>query len=137
MQLSWCSADPLVKSDRAPIYAKSRNPWGNPHAPPSRMHGTRDAGGTTMSDRGSLRWLVALTFVVVGAVVSACAVPPIDAELPTAPSTTSKGDTNNKEGTPEVALGGPTAAPDLEGQPHDEDEGEARTKQGGDAQPIQ
>jgi hypothetical protein len=68
-----------------------------------------------MSDDRSLGWLVALAVVVGGAVVSACAVPPIDDQLPTTPSTTAKGD-NNDQGTPEVALGDPTAAPDLEGQ---------------------
>ncbi|MDB5218513.1 MAG: hypothetical protein JWO86_6440 [Myxococcaceae bacterium] len=68
-----------------------------------------------MSDDRSLGWLVALAVAVGGAVVSACAVPPIDDQLPTTPSTTAKGD-NNDQGTPEVALGDPTAAPDLEGQ---------------------
>lgn len=69
-----------------------------------------------MSDRRSLRWLAALAVVVGGAVVSACAVPHLDDELPTTPSTTGKSDKNAK-GTPDVALGDPTAAPDLEGQP--------------------
>lgn len=66
-----------------------------------------------MSDR-SLGWLVAVAVVVGGAVVSACAVPHIDDELPTSPSTSGKGHEND-QGTPEVALGDPTAAPDLEG----------------------
>ncbi len=77
-----------------------------------------------MSDERSLRWLMAVSVVVVGAVVSGCAVPPIQDDLPTGPSTTAK-DTNNAEGTPEVVLGSPTSAPDLEGSkpgPHCTDE---------------
>jgi hypothetical protein len=66
-----------------------------------------------MSDR-SLGWLVAVAVVVGGAVVSACAVPHIDDALPTTPSTTAKGGEND-QGTPDVVLGDPTAAPDLEG----------------------
>jgi hypothetical protein len=70
-----------------------------------------------MADDRSLRWLVAVA-VVVGAVVSGCATPPIDDELPSGPSTTAK-DTNTSEGTPEVVLGDPTRSPDLEGKTPD------------------
>lgn len=68
-----------------------------------------------MSDGRSLRWLVAVAVVVGGAVVAGCAVPHFDDELPSGPSTTGK-DNNNAKGTPDVALGDPTPAPDLEGQ---------------------
>jgi len=68
-----------------------------------------------MSCDRSLRWLVAVTVVVGGAVASGCAVPHFDDELPTSPSTTGKAGKND-QGAPEVALGAPTAAPDLEGQ---------------------
>ena len=68
-----------------------------------------------MSDDHSLRWRIAVAFVVVsGAVVSGCATPPIDDELPSRPSTTAE-DKNGDEATPEVVLSDPTRAPDLEG----------------------
>jgi hypothetical protein len=68
-----------------------------------------------MSDNGSLRWLIAVAAVVGGAVVSACAVPRIENELPTRPDKTAQDTSNDEEGANDVVLGDPTAAPELEG----------------------
>ena len=73
-----------------------------------------------MSDDRSLRWLIGAAVVVGVAVVSGCATPQIDDELPTRPGATATG-TNDDEGTQEtdIVLGSPTQAPDLEGKTTD------------------
>jgi hypothetical protein len=66
----------------------------------------------------SLRWRIAVAVAVIvgGAVVSGCATPPIDDELPNRPSRAANHESSD-EGTNEIELGAPTQAPDLESHP--------------------
>jgi hypothetical protein len=72
-----------------------------------------------MSDDRSLRRLIAVALAAVAVVgstiVSGCATPPIDDELPATPDTSGKSaKSNGDDGTNDMALGEPTSAPDLE-----------------------
>jgi hypothetical protein len=72
-----------------------------------------------MSDNRSLRGLIAVAAAVVGgAVVSACAAPRVENDLPSRPDRAAQHAADD-ESTKDIVLGDPTPAPDLEGKTPD------------------